>query len=89
MIRTKATLDALKAAAELSSDGAASEPDKIPNEDLGRDRVSQAILYTRQDVIMLVSLLASTHDQLERIRGRLGLIGLLLIAILWVALARP
>ena len=87
MIRTKETLEAIKAAGELSSDCAASEPDKIPNEDLGRDRVRQSIVYTRQDVSMLVSLLASTHDKLVQIRGRLGVVALLLTAILWAVIA--
>ena len=77
---TNETMKAKDQAGALSSGTADSEQNTIRYEDLSDDRVRQAVLYTRQDVILLYSMLTDTHDQLVRIKRRVG-IGLILIAL--------
>lgn len=77
---TNETMKAIEEASVLRSETTASAQNNIEYEDLSADRVRQAVLSTRQDVILLCSLLTDTHDQLVRIKRRVG-IGLILIAL--------
>jgi len=79
MKRTKETILANELAGQQSRLAAAQEPDQLAHEDLSPERVRQSVIYTRQDVILLYSMLSDTHDQLVRIKRRLG-IGIIVLA---------
>lgn len=86
MAWTKETLKASEKADSVSRDAHVNEPSQIPHEDLSPERVRQAVIYTRQDVILLYSMLVETHDQLVRIKRRIG-VGIIILAMVIIATA--
>ena len=73
-MRDLATECAFDEAGLLANEVAESERSKIENEDLSPNRVRQQIIYTRQDVVMIVSMMKSVHGQLSTIRQQAGAI---------------
>lgn len=73
---TKETLKRSQMGGDQAKEQHVYEPDNIQQEDLRPERVRQAIVYTRSDMVLVYNMLTGAHDQLVRIKQLLRIIAI-------------